>query len=353
MPSDLPPALVDLLRKEGISVTPAAFTATIFDLAQRGYLQVEDRTEEKAGLFGPKQKTTTSLTFTKKAGAGESLRPFERDALGLLGSVGTGTSPVSFAALSAALGGSFKSIERFRKFRRGAVPAILSEIPADSGIVHGTSLTIDDLKAWLKKNPTQFQSWFRSWGEAIKAEGKALEFVEPESLKRRNRFIAVTIPAALLTLNPILAVMGGILVPKIKRRSVRWARENEMWKALKRFLDDFSEFKDLPPEAYRLWERYLVFGILFGNAKKILKSLPLILGDERAAIPVWYAGSSRQAFLSGSGIGSIASMVQSIESAATTIQQASTSAAHYSSGGGGGFSSGGGGGGGGGGGSAG
>jgi len=45
IPSDLPPALVDLLQREGISVAPAAFTATIFDLARRGFLEIEDRTE--------------------------------------------------------------------------------------------------------------------------------------------------------------------------------------------------------------------------------------------------------------------------------------------------------------------
>ena len=58
-----------------------------------------------------------------------------------------------------------------------------------------------------------------------------------------------------------------------------------MWRAFRRFLDDFPDFKEVPPEAYKLWEHYLVFGILFGNAKKIIKMLPVILADERAAAP--------------------------------------------------------------------
>jgi len=348
MPSDLPPALVDLLRKEGISVTPAAFTATIFDLARRGYLDVEDRTAEKSGLFGPKLKTETFFTFKKEIAGDDGLREFERGLLGLLADIGSGR--IGAPGFSRDLKSVIAEIRKYRKAAAGGtVPAPVEE-PRPEAV--GTSFSIDELKSWLKKNPQKFQTWFKAWGEEIKAEGKSLDFVEPASLKRRNRFIAATIPLAVLTVNPLLGILGGILVPKIKRRSVRWARENELWKGLKRFLDDFSDFKELPPEAYRLWEQYLVFGILFGNAKKILKSLPLILGDERAAAPVWYAGFSRQAFLSGGGLPSISSMVQAIESAATTIQQASTSAAHYSSGGGGGFSSGGGGGGGGGGGSA-
>jgi uncharacterized membrane protein len=87
-----------------------------------------------------------------------------------------------------------------------------------------------------------------------------------------------------------------------------------------------------------------VFAIIFGNAKKILKMLPIILQDERSAAPAWYLGFDRAAL---SGMGKITSVVQNIESMATSIQQASTSAAHYSSGSGGGFSGGGGGGGGG------
>ncbi|MCK7482516.1 MAG: DUF2207 domain-containing protein [Candidatus Moduliflexus flocculans] len=68
--------------------------------------------------------------------------------------------------------------------------------------------------------------------------------------------------------------------PALKRRTMAWARQNEAWKGLERFLDDFSDFQEIPAEAYKLWEHYLVFGILFGYAKKILKMLPVILQDE-------------------------------------------------------------------------
>ncbi|MCX6566857.1 MAG: DUF2207 domain-containing protein, partial [Candidatus Aminicenantes bacterium] len=238
MPSDLPPALVDLLRKEGITVTPAAFTATIFDLAQRGYLEIEDRTEEKSGLLGSRLKTVTFLTFKKETGGeDDGLRPFERAVLDFLAAVGGGEAPAPPISLAKVLRGADGAIARFMTGGRGA-----GATAGGSASAVGTSFSIDDLKSWLKKNPTKFQAWYRAWSEAIKAEGKSLEFVEPASIKRRNRFIAATIPSALLTLNPVLAVMGAILVPNLKRRSVRWARENEMWKALRRFLDDFSEF---------------------------------------------------------------------------------------------------------------
>ncbi len=303
LPSDLRPALVEVLRREGRSITPRSFTATLFDLARRGYFEFEDRRVEKRGIFGSKEKQETTITLKNEYHHDPGLLPYEKDLLQLL----------------------FQTV----------VPG---------GGVVGVRFDLVQLQSYLKKNPRRFQSWYQKWDKDIRKEATELGFIEPESLKLRNIFLAVTLPLGLLTLNPLLLLLAGLFIPKIKRRAKPWARENELWRALDRFLDDFAGFEDLPPESYKLWEHYLVFGILFGNAKKILKMLPVILKDERSAAPVWYYGFNRSTM---AAMGGIAGMVRTIESAATSIQQASTSAAHYSSGGGGGFSGGGGGGGGG------
>ena len=300
LPSDLPPAFVQVLMREGRDITPAAFTATIFDLARRGWVRMEDRAVERKTLFGSKENVETRLTLTKDFDRDSGLRPFEKDLLDLL-----------FGKLG------------------------------EPGGRKGSSLTLDNLKDYLKKEPQEFQKWYWDWTKQVKEETKPLKFLEPESMRARNIFLVVSLPIAILTLNLVLLVLAGVLIPTLKRRTQSWARENELWKALRRFLDDFSEFREVPPEALKLWEHYLVFGVLFGNAKKILKALPIILQNERAVPPVWYAGANQAAFFSA---GNLAGMITSIEHMATTVSQASTSAAHYSSGGGGGFSGGGGGG---------
>lgn len=308
LPSNLQPALVEVLLREGGSVTPRSFTATLFDLARRGYMEIDDRIEEKRGLFGKKEEVETFIICRKDYQRDGSLLSYEKELLDLL----------------------FKKISG-QEGRKGA------------------SLTLDDLKKYLKKKPQEFQEWYLEWKKDIQNKAKSFKFIEPKSNRTKNIFLAATIPLAILTLNPLLVVLAAILIPTMKRRDKKWARENEMWKALERFLDDFSDFDELSAEAYRLWEHYLVYGIIFGNAKKILKSLPLILRDSRATAPIWYYGFDRSSFLAS---GRMESMIRSIESMATSIQQASTSAAHYSSGSGGGFSGGGSGGGGGGGGRA-
>lgn len=305
LPSNLQPALVEVLLKEGGSITPRSFTATLFDLARRGYLELDDRAVEKKGLFGTKEDFETTVILKKDYADERQLLPYERDVLKLL----------------------FEDV-------------------AHQGSRAGANFKLEELKAFLKKKPQTFQSWYRKWAKSISQESKKLLFVEPQSLKMRNIFVAATIPVAILTLNPVLGILGAVFIPRIKRRKKSWAREYELWKSLDHFLDDFSNFKEVPPEAYKLWEYYLVFAIIFGNAKKIIKMLPLILRDEQAVAPIWYYGFARSGLASS---GRIAGMVHSIESMSTSIQQASMAATHYSSGGGGGFSGGGGGGGGGGG----
>ncbi|HDT12950.1 MAG TPA: DUF2207 domain-containing protein, partial [Candidatus Aminicenantes bacterium] len=244
-PAERPPAVVQTLMREGGAVTPAAFTATIFDLARRGVLEIEDRSVLKKRLFGTKEAVETTITLKKDPAQTPGLVPFERSLLGFLYEEQAG------------------------------------------GMTPGSSFTIDGLEATLKKHPRRFQAWYQKWTKAVKEETKPLGFLEPASLEARNRFYLFTLPAAVLTLSPVLLILALVLIPTLKRRTMAWARENEAWKGLDRFLDDFSDFEEIPPEAYKLWEHYLVYGILFGNAKKILKMLPVILQDERAAAPVW------------------------------------------------------------------
>ena len=302
-PSTLQPALVDVLLHEGASATPRAFTATLFDLARRGWLEFEDWSVEKRGILGNREKLETTVHLKKNYARDPRLLSYEKDLLDFL----------------------FKRIHDRSQEPEG-------------------KLSLDALKNYMKKKPQKFQSWYLTWVKSIDREATRLQFIEPQSLKARNVFLAVSLPLGVLTLNPLLFLLAAVFSPKLKRRALSWAKENELWKGLDRFLDDFSRFEELPPEAYKLWEQYLVFAIVFGKAKKILKMLPVILKDERSAAPLWYSSLGRPAF---AGLDSVSSMVKSITAMATSNENASTSSSHYSSGAGGGFSGGGGGGGGG------
>ena len=183
LPSDLPPALVQVLLREGRAVIPSSFTATLFDLARRGFIEIEDRAVEKRKLLGVKQDIESIATLRKDISSDTGLRAYEEDLLGLL-----------FTTVGETDG------------RKGA------------------RLNLDDLKDYLKKKPQKFQTWYLAWVKSIKEEAKPLQFIEPESLRARNIFLIVSLPIAILTLNPLLVIIVSVLIPKMKRRAFKWAR---------------------------------------------------------------------------------------------------------------------------------
>ncbi|MGB9765438.1 MAG: DUF2207 family protein [Candidatus Saccharicenans sp.] len=306
IPSDLCPALVQVLRREGEKAQPVAFTATIFDLARRGYMEIKGHPTMVKTLFGQKIKEETLFVLKK---------PYRSDV-------------------------------NLKKFEKQVLEFIFDQVGTNN-VAPGTTVQLDDIVNYLKKVPAEFQSFFRSWTKEVDQEAKKLGFIEPASLKAYNLFLIFSLVVAILSLSPVLFILSLLLSPRLKRRRRDWARENELWKALERFLHDFSDFQEIPPEAYKLWDQYLVFAILFGQAKKLTKMLPLILQNSQATNTGWIAAVGASSFNHSSN--SITSIINSIERAAAAINQAGTQAAHYSSGGGGGFSGGGGGGGGGGG----
>ncbi|MBU1110311.1 DUF2207 domain-containing protein [Patescibacteria group bacterium] len=295
LPSDLPPVLVQSLIGQAGKPDPKAFTATIFDLARRGFIKIDSRAKAQSGLFGSRTKYINRLKLTKEVG---EMRLFEREVL---------------------------------DFLRWRIPDPYEWYD------------FDELKKWLKRHPQKFQQWFQGWQKQVVSEAKKLGFMEAEGEKAYARFWVFAIICALGFVNIPLIILAAMMNPYLKRRTREWQKECDLWKSVKCFLDEFSNFKELPPEAYKLWESYLVFGILFGNAEKIIKLLPVILRDDRAVHAAWYSGVGFE-----SGMVNAAS-ISNMTSAISGFSSALTSAAHYSSGSGGGVSGGGGGGGGGGG----
>src|SRR6185503_4432585 len=52
------------------------------------------------------------------------------------------------------------------------------------------------------------------------------------------------------------------------------------WEAFRRYLTDFPRLQEAPPATLVLWERYLVYGIAFGIAERVLQGAQLYMPDE-------------------------------------------------------------------------
>ena len=78
---------------------------------------------------------------------------------------------------------------------------------------------------------------------------------------------------SVLPINILVGIVLIIYVAKLKGYTEKGALHLAKWKAFKRFLNDFGEFsvKELPE--VKLWERYLVYAVIFGIAKKVQKDM--------------------------------------------------------------------------------
>ena len=66
------------------------------------------------------------------------------------------------------------------------------------------------------------------------------------------------------------------------------AGEAERWEAFRRYLTDFPRLQEAPPATLALWERYLVYGIAFGIAERVLQAAHLAMPEELAQASTIY-----------------------------------------------------------------
>ena len=75
--------------------------------------------------------------------------------------------------------------------------------------------------------------------------------------------------------NAIALVIAAARPPLWRRRTKVGQTEAERWEAFRRYLTDFPRLQEAPPATLELWERYLVYGIAFGIAERILQGAHL------------------------------------------------------------------------------
>ena len=70
--------------------------------------------------------------------------------------------------------------------------------------------------------------------------------------------------------NAVVLIVAAFNVRLWRKRSGPAQLEAERWAAFRRDLTDFPRLEEAPPSTIQLWERYLVYGISFGIAGRVL-----------------------------------------------------------------------------------
>lgn len=77
----------------------------------------------------------------------------------------------------------------------------------------------------------------------------------------------------------IFSIINGVLCNKIANKlrmlTQKGVDEQEKWKALKRYMEEYSLLKEREVPELALWEKYLVYATAFGIADKVLKQLKI------------------------------------------------------------------------------
>ena len=293
-PSNLAPALVEILLSQGNIVSTKSFISTLFDLANRKYLIISDRRVlKKRFLLGTSSEHEYAIILKKTRGE------FAKDT----------------------------NLRKYEKLFIGEMANNLSNWTDDEKEAFGIknelyAFKFSDIKNSFKK--PSFYSFWQEFEKEIKKEAKTLGFLEQASETRHNYFVAtfliiVVIDAValfLLDASRVITFIGPMLLwgfligirllaiiirlvngkksPNIlgfmKRWSLTYGAEAKKWQAFKNFLGDLGHFQNKMPHDLVLWERFLVYGALFGFTEKILKLTPIVLGE--TTIPSWYVGSS-------------------------------------------------------------
>ena len=146
-----------------------------------------------------------------------------------------------------------------------------------------------------------------------------------------------------MVVNIILSIGIFIYTLAFKKRTKYGNEHYVRWKAFKRFLEDFGDFKNKELPEITLWEKYMVYATVFGIADKVSKVMNVKIKEmqlDNANIDYNFTTYYYHCNLSNYINSAITSAVS--QAAATAAAEIAKTAASSGSGSGGGFSGGGG-----------
>jgi uncharacterized membrane protein len=306
-PEDLPPAIVGfLLRFKNIKTDD--YTATIMDLARRGFCKLMINKETKGTIF---KKEVELLSIEK----------------------------------------TDKDIKELRSFE-----AIVYDFLFNKASSNNQTVNANEISKYIKTFSSSFKKDYIKFKSEVEKEGLKNEYYDEKSDKIHNIFAVIGVALVLIGIflfynlhdlsTSLILVTGlflSIFANSLRRRSRKGLNEYLEWTALKKYLLHFSNLKEAIPTSVIIWEKFLVYAITFGIASTVIKQLKVVLPNLANNDEFMRSNIYGAAFMSGNFSQSMNSFTSTFSSFSQTVNSSMSSG----SGSGGGFSSGGGGGGGG------
>lgn len=151
----------------------------------------------------------------------------------------------------------------------------------------GNSIKMSDFTKKAKTSYESFLSSYDSWKNKVTTTAEKYQFYNDK--KGRVGIIIYAIIGLLfsfftiaITENPllfipmiVLGIIAIIYAATFTRRSIEGNEEFVKWKAFKKFLTHFGDFTEKELPEIHLWEKYLVYAVTLGCAKKLAKTMEI------------------------------------------------------------------------------
>jgi uncharacterized membrane protein len=272
-PDDLAPALLPTLVRQGGTAGSLEFTATLFDLIRRGVYRAHPVTTRRPVWGGLRQETISDLELSS-GDRNAVLEPWEQDVAHVVDAVlATGPQRLS----------QFRDlIEADRAAMSVHFSAFQEHVSAEVSA-----------RGWLVSRGARPLAW----ALLLLVLGAVAAFVAAGNGWRSTypRWSDVV----WLVLGVAALLNAGVVIGALTQRRL-WRHYSpqaqltvERWTAFRRYLTDFPRLDEAPPATLALWERLLVYGIVFGIAERVLQAAHLAMPEQLAqASSVYWISST-------------------------------------------------------------
>ncbi len=208
-----------------------------------------------------------------------------------------------------------------------------------------------DLKSYAKSSKTceKFSSKYSSWKSKVIKDGKEQNFFEKKgtatcigalTLAFAVLIVVISISFDVDNIFIYASLIAGIIffiyTTTFTKRTIKGNDHFCKWKAFKKFLIDFGDFKVKELPEISLWDKYMVYATVFGIADKVSKAMNVKINEMQTEGIYVNTPTFMDFYIFNSLSNSISSTVNANRTAITNMNSSS------GSGFGGGFSSGGG-----------
>lgn len=148
-------------------------------------------------------------------------------------------------------------------------------------------ITMKELEAYIRSHSSAIEKLIPKIHKDVKTNLVSNQCFDEEKYKQYNnylgKFVLYLVGAiCLFFLLPLAIVfmINAVYCYKIKNRvnvlTQKGLDQKEMWKGLKKYMEDFSLLKEREVPELVIWEKYLVYATAFGISEKVLKQLKIV-----------------------------------------------------------------------------